>query len=84
MGIYQIIAQTDDGFPTPATARRFAPSETDALEAALADMTAAFSSDFSDGRVGQRYNTYEHRSRVLRQMTESLATMRAQDAMTPS
>lgn len=59
-------------------------SEADALEAALADMTATFSDDFANGRVGKRHNTYEHRSRVLRQMTGRLAAMRAQAAVTPS
>lgn len=28
--------------------------------------------DFADGRVGQRFNTYEHRSRVIRRMTAEL------------
>ena len=79
MGIYEIIAPTDDRSLT--TARDVAPSEADALEVALEDMTVALSSDFVNGGVGQRYNTYEHRSRVLRQMTETLTTMRAQGAL---
>lgn len=84
MGIYQIIAPTDGGQPALATATGSAALEADALEAALADMTAAFSSDFVAGRVGERHNTYEHRSRVLRQMTGSLAAMRARDAVAAS
>jgi len=56
------------------------PASADALEAALEDMNAGFSDDFVNGRVGERHNSYDHRSRVLRQMTESLAAMRARDA----
>jgi len=50
--------------------------EADALEAALRDMTHALSRDFSEGRVGARYNSYVHRSRVLRQLTARLLAMR--------
>lgn len=84
MGIYQIIEATCGGKPAPVTATESAGSEADALEAALADMTAAFSDDFVNARVGERHNTYEHRSRVLRQMTGSLAAMRARDAVAAS
>ncbi len=84
MGIYQIIAPAHRGQSAPDTATGFAGSEADALEAALADMTAAFSADFVGGRVGERHNTYEHRSRVLRQMTGRLAAMRARDAAVTS
>ena len=84
MGIYQIIAPTDDGQLAPIAATGLDSSEADALEAALADMSAAFSSDFVNGRVGERHNTYEHRSRVLRQMTGNLAAMRARDAVAAS
>lgn len=54
-------------------------SEADALEAALRDMTESFSGDFIDGRVGQLHNTFEHRSRVLRQLTAKLAVMRSEE-----
>ena len=40
--------------------------------------------DFVNGRIGERHNTYEHRSRVLRQMTGRLAAMRARDAVAAS
>lgn len=53
--------------------------EADALEAALHDMTQALSRDFSEGRVGTRYNSYAHRSRVLRQLTARLLAMRDPD-----
>lgn len=80
MDIYEIVAPTDAGQPTPIVAIGFVASEADALEAALADMTAAFSTDFVNGRVGERHNGYEHRSRVLRQMAGRLAAMRMRDA----
>ncbi len=84
MGIYQIITPADRGQPAPNAATGFAGSEADALEAALADMTATFSANFVDGRIGERHNTYEHRSRVLRQMAGRLALMRARDAAATS
>ncbi|WP_157105452.1 hypothetical protein [Sphingomonas sp. TDK1] len=56
-----------------------ARSDADALEAALADMTRAFSSDFVAGRVGERHNTYQHRTRVLRQMGGQLAKLRERE-----
>lgn len=84
MSIYQSIAKIDGGQPAPVAATGFIGSEADAMEAALADMTAAFSDDFANARVGERHNTYQHRSRVLRQMTASLAAMRAQNAVAAS
>ena len=56
-------------------------SEIDALGAALQDMTAAFSSDFASGMIGQCHNTFSHRTRVLRQMADDLALMRARDLL---
>jgi len=55
--------------------------EADALEVMLADMTAVFCSDFANGLMGQRHNTYGHRSRILRQMAGRLTVMRAQDGV---
>lgn len=80
MSIYELVAPIDGGQPAPITTARLDGSEADALEAALADMTADFSSDFANGRVGERHNGYEHRSRVLRQMAGRLAAMRMRDA----
>ena len=80
MSIYELVAPTDRGQPAPITTARLDGSEADALEAALADMTAALSGDFANGRVGERHNGYEHRSRVLRQMASRLAAMRMRDA----
>ena len=84
MHIHQIIASADGGQSVPVTVPGVPGSEADALEVALADMTAVFSSDFVNGRIGARHNTYEHRSRVLRQMTGRLAAMRALDAVAAS
>ena len=84
MNIHQMIAPANSEQPASVIASGGSGSEADALEAALSDMTAAFSSDFVNGRVGEHHNTFEHRSRVLRQMTESLAAMRAHDAVTVS
>lgn len=39
-----------------------------AAAADLAAMTATFKRDLADGRIGRRYNTYEHRARILRRM----------------
>ena len=49
-----------------------------ALETALADMKTRFSDDLSNGTIGRRHNTYEHRSRILRQMAAELADSRSQ------
>jgi hypothetical protein len=57
-----------------------AGSDADALEAALADMTRAFSSDFVSGRVGERHNTYQHRTRVLGHLRGELAVLRKREA----
>lgn len=84
MSIHQVSAPADGEQPASITVAAVSGSEADALEAALSDMTAAFSSDFVNGRVGEHHNTFEHRSRVLRQMTGSLAAMRARDAVTVS
>lgn len=54
-----------------------ASQEADALEAALRDMTGSLHRDFAEGNVGVRYNTFGHRSRVLRQLTARLAAMRS-------
>lgn len=84
MRVHQMIVPADVEQSASITMSGLPGSEADALEAALADMTAAFSSDFVNGRVGEHHNTSEHRSRVLRQMTGSLAAMRARDATTAS
>lgn len=82
MGIHQIIEGAHDGRSAArGSASALRRSEADALEVALADMTASFSSDFANGSMGGRRNTQEHRSRVLRQMTGELAFLRARNAL---
>jgi len=51
-----------------------------ALDAQVARMSGTLSCDFTNGRVGQRYNTYEHRTRVLRQLTARRDFVRAAQA----
>jgi hypothetical protein len=41
-----------------------------APSAELAAMRAQFLADFAGGTMGRHHNTYQHRSRVLRQMTD--------------
>ena len=40
-------------------------------------MESTLVSDFANGRVGMRYNTYANRSRVLRQQKAKLDALRA-------
>lgn len=54
-------------------------SETESLAMQIRTMEATFSRDFANGRVGTRYNTYEHRSRVLRQLTAKLDALRERE-----
>ena len=54
--------------------------------AGLAAMRAGFESDFAAGRVGRHHNTYEHRTRVLRQLAglEREAAVLAPSALSPA
>jgi hypothetical protein len=76
VGIPQSITSASDApfahTPSLASAR----SDADALEAALADMTATFSTDSANGRPGMAHDTDAHRARVLREMAGRLAAMR--------
>ena len=58
-------------FPNPLTA------DLAALDDQVARMSGTLSCDFTNGSVGQRYNTYEHRTRVLRQLTARRDFVRA-------
>ena len=71
-----------DASPVAVAITPHASSEGDALDAALRDMSRAFIEDFVDARMGTQHNNFEHRSRVLRQLTATLATMREQEAAT--
>jgi hypothetical protein len=80
MGIDRTNPSSYDVQSGPAPSSQVVGSKADALEAALTDMNATFSSDLVSGRVGQHHNTYEHRTRVLRQMEGRLSVMRDADA----
>lgn len=41
----------------------------------LAAMRARLNTDFANGLVGQRHNTFQHRSRVLAQLTKQAETV---------
>ena len=47
--------------PDPATAA--------ALDAQVRRMSGTLGCDFANGSVGERHNSFEHRSRLLRQLT---------------
>ena len=61
------------------------PSPSAASESAgLAGMRADFESDFAAGLVGRHHNTYEHRTRVLRQLARGERDAAAAAASAPS
>lgn len=80
MPIYPVPAQDARTYPRHSKSQERLQQQGDALEAALADMKSTFQRDFADGRIGTKHNTYAHRSRILRQMTESLNRIRESDA----
>lgn len=55
-----------------------------ALEASLGYMATSFSRDYVAGRMGVWHNTYQHRARVLRQLTAQLVAMRAKALLSAS
>lgn len=77
MNIHQTSATDDDTWPRQALISAEASRAIGALETALTDMTVDFFKDFANGRVGRKHNTYEHRTRVLRQMAANLAAARS-------
>lgn len=62
-------------FPTATPA--LSANDVETLEAQIRRMESKLASDFAEGRVGMRYNTYAHRSRVLRQQKAKLDVLRA-------
>jgi hypothetical protein len=42
---------------------------------ALDDKRRLFAEDFAGGRIGTRFNTFEHRSRILRQLAAKINGM---------
>jgi len=65
------------GASPPIAYPAISASEVDILEAQVRVMESTLASDFANGRVGMRYNTYAHRSRVLRQQKAKLDALRA-------
>lgn len=51
--------------------------DVDMLEAQVNDMESALASNLANGRLGIRYNSYAHRSRVLRQQQAKLEALHA-------
>lgn len=84
MGIHSVITGTDMRTPASLTDPAALQLEADAMEATLRDMSASFSRDYVAGRMGVRHNTYQHRARVLRQLTAQLAALRAEALLSAS
>jgi len=57
-------------FPNPI------PADLPALDDQVRRMAGTLSCDFANGQVGPRHNTYEHRARILRQLTARRDGMR--------
>ena len=57
-------------FPTSTPA--LSVNDVETLEAQVSLMESKLISDFADGRVGMRYNTYAHRSRAFDSKKRSL------------
>ena len=60
------------GVKSPAATLALSANDVETLEAQVRRTESKLAGDFSDGRVGMRYNTYEHRSCVLRQQKAKL------------
>lgn len=61
-------------FPNPI------PADLPSLDDQVRRMSGTLGCDFANARVGQRHNTYEHRSRVLRQLLARRDSVRAAQA----
>jgi hypothetical protein len=53
------------------TSVSLAVAEPEPGDSRLLAMRARFLADFADGTMGRHHNTFQHRSRVLRQLTEA-------------
>lgn len=84
MSIYPPITGPNMRTSVPLTDPKVLQLEADALEASLRNMSASFSRDYVAGLMGVRHNTYQHRARVLRQLTAQLAAMRAEALLSTS
>lgn len=67
---------SEDASPLPAM-KAFASDESECLAAEVQVMKRALLNDLASGRMGSRYNTYEHRARVLRQLSARLNAVKA-------
>lgn len=76
MGIHQIISPAQNYALAGGASNPWASQDVDALEAALSDMKTRFSSDLVEGRMGARHNTFQHRARIIRQLTQQLDKQR--------
>lgn len=78
MGIHQIFSPAhNDALPVAGRVPNpWLREDVLALETALRDMKASFSSDFVEGRMGARHNTFQHRARIIRQLTHQLDEQR--------
>lgn len=68
--------RNEDASPLPAM-KAFASDESEWLAAEVQVMKRALLNDLASGRMGSRYNTYEHRARVLRQLSARLNAVKA-------
>ena len=62
------------GVAITPTGVSFAHADPETADARLFAMRADFLADFAEGRIGRHHNTFEHRSRVLRQLAEASRT----------
>jgi hypothetical protein len=60
---------------TPAQQRLMDFPEFDDLKRRVNEMDRALADDFAEGRVGTRWNSFQHRSRVIRQGRQKLEHM---------
>lgn len=60
-----------------SASRTISADDVEVFEAKVNAMEGTLASDFANGKVGTRYNTYAHRSRVLRQQKAKLDALRA-------
>ena len=67
------VAAAKPRIATPA----LSASDVETLDAQVRRMESTLATDFANGRMGRRYNTFAHRSRVIRQQKAKLESLRA-------
>lgn len=60
---------------SPTVGRTWAGADTAKLAAEIHRLRRRLSNDFANGLVGARYNTYQHRSRLIRQLSATLKAL---------